>query len=223
MAKCPECGTDLINGSVFCGYCGARIPDGYFDTVDGQEQPIMMQGQPIGGTGKAPTVIVDGQEYEAYVPENNGSVNSGTNSYGDTSSYSNPGSYSNTNSYSNPGDYSNNSSYSNNTGNNNYSSYNNNVDYNSVYNPNPAPASSNRTNTCCLVGLIMGIVSLVTCGLFCGVLSIVGIIVSVIGIRQADENGEAGKGLGIAGLVLNVIATFGLIMMIVITFLVGIY
>lgn len=83
-----KCGTELINGSIFCGFCGERIPDGFFDiddTVDfavndsfndsyndsvntDYEKPVMMQGQPIGGTGKAPSVTIDGQTYEAYVP-----------------------------------------------------------------------------------------------------------------------------------------------------------
>lgn len=212
MAKCPKCGTELINGSIFCGFCGERIPDGFFDiddTVDfavndsfndsyndsvntDYEKPVMMQGQPIGGTGKAPSVTIDGQTYEAYVPEADSS-----NTSSNSDNYS-----ANQNTYSNPGSYSNPNA-------NNAAAYNN-------YNyQNTAPAT--KTNTCCVAGMIIGILSLISCGLFCGILPIAGIIVSIIGIKQADELGENGKGMGIAGLVTSIVALVGIVMILIFT------
>lgn len=221
MAKCPKCGTELINGSIFCGFCGERIPDGFFDIDDNvdfevndsfndsvntdYEKPVMMQGQPIGGTGKAPSVTIDGQTYEAYVPEADSSntSNNSDNYSANQNTYSNPGSYS-----SNQGNYSNTASYSDPNA-NNAAAYNN-------YNyQNTAPAT--KTNTCCVAGMIIGILSLISCGLFCGILPIAGIIVSIIGIKQSDELGENGKGMGIAGLVTSIIALVGLVMILIFT------
>ena len=231
MAKCPKCGTELINGSIFCGFCGERIPDGFFDiddTVDFEvndsfndsyndsvntsyEKPVMMQGQPIGGTGKAPSVTIDGQTYEAYVPEADSSnTSSNSDNYSaNQNTYSNPGSYSsNQNSYNNQGNYSNTASYSD-------PNANNAAVYNNYNYQNTAPAT--KTNTCCVAGMIIGILSLISCGLFCGILPIAGIIVSIIGIKQADELGENGKGMGIAGLVTSIIALVGLVMILIFT------
>lgn len=227
MANCPSCGSELINGSIFCGVCGSRVPDGLFESSDitldysdlhnsavnsididfngtndstNVDQP-MLQGQPIGGTGKASSVmVVDGQKYQAYVPER-AKIN-GEDSVNDSVNDSVSSSY--------------NDEFSSDWGNTTTS----NSAYNTSTNYNSNQTQQGKTNSFCLIGFILGIVSVLSCGMLCGITEIAGIIVSIIGIKQADNNNEGGKGLGIAGLSINVVMTFIFVMIIIFLMLV---
>ena len=61
----------------------------------------------------------------------------------------------------------------------------------------------NRTNSLALVGFILSIVfSLFTCGL----LSIVGLVLSIVGLTEINKTGEKGKGFAIAGIIISAIS-----------------
>ena len=75
---------------------------------------------------------------------------------------------------------------------------------NNAYQVQPKPAK----NTVGLVGFILSLVSL----LCCGILSIVSLILSIVGLNKAKELGGVGKGLSLAGLIISIVSiVFGLI------------
>lgn len=66
-------------------------------------------------------------------------------------------------------------------------------------------------NKCCLVGFFLSLI-----GVAIGFLHIIGLILCIVGLCQIDKTKEEGKGLGIAGVVISIIALFiGLISAIV--------
>lgn len=73
----------------------------------------------------------------------------------------------------------------------------------SLGNGAPVQASQGtRYNTFAIVGFVIGILSLLIN--FFGLVGIAAVIVSVVGLKQVQENNEKGKGLAIAGLVIGI-------------------
>lgn len=58
------------------------------------------------------------------------------------------------------------------------------------------------TNGMAITGLVISIASLILC---CGSISIIGLVFSIIGLNKAKQNNGNGKGLAIAGLIINII------------------
>lgn len=269
MAKCPYCGVELINGSIFCGVCGARVPEGTFDSMgmpadaldvsnvsnldnastindysvdssvndnvsdesiigintdvvqvapmqDGDQ--IIAQGQPIGGSGKAPSIVqINGKSYGAYVPDSEVKTDIPNDSNRNVEDvYSQPIMAAPVN-MSNMQPY----GYQNNNTVNGYGpqNYNQNNYYNAASYTNTPTRS---TNSNCVVSMILGIFSLVSCG-FCGVTSIIGLILGIIGVKKIDETGEGGRGMGIAGIVLNGLAVLGGVFIAFLMIIVGVF
>lgn len=263
MANCPNCGNELINGSIFCGSCGTRIPEGTFDVnnnvnIKPSSEVNMSVNSDINtevnssvntSVDSAVDTSVDSTvntgmnnnfnssfqnaanknslNNGAPVPPYGQPINGNQNSYGQTgqnTSYGQNMSYggqpvqnnqnaaygNNANNNAN----NNNANYSNSNYNNGYSNnYTNNGTQYAAYNPaqyNAAPQPQNKTNTMCLIGMIIGIFSLVSCGM-CGVASIAGWVVSAIGLKQVNQTGEEGHGMGMAGLIMNILVTVGVV------------
>ena len=61
----------------------------------------------------------------------------------------------------------------------------------------------NKTNGLAIAGFVVSLVSMVLC--CCGLLGLVGLILSAVGLSQINKKGQKGKGLAIAGLVIGLI------------------
>ena len=72
------------------------------------------------------------------------------------------------------------------------------------YNNTPISTTSTSSNGMAIAGFVVSLVSLFLC---CGCISIVGLILSYIGLKRAKQNNGAGQGLGIAGLIINILGT----------------
>lgn len=70
------------------------------------------------------------------------------------------------------------------------------------YNSTPISTTSTSSNGMAIAGFVVSLISLFLC---CGCISIVGLILSCIGLKRANQNNGAGKGLGIAGLIINIL------------------
>ncbi len=70
------------------------------------------------------------------------------------------------------------------------------------YNNTPISTTSTTSNGMAIAGFVVSLVSLFLC---CGCISIVGLILSCIGLKRAKQNNGAGQGLGIAGLIINIL------------------
>lgn len=70
------------------------------------------------------------------------------------------------------------------------------------YNNTPISTTSTSSNGMAIAGFVVSLVSLFLC---CGCISIVGLILSCIGLKRAKQNNGAGQGLGIAGLIINIL------------------
>ena len=59
----------------------------------------------------------------------------------------------------------------------------------------------------CVAGMVLGIIALVFSFIpFVGLVAIVGLILSIVGMRKARAQGRRGYGMGVAGLVCSIIA-----------------
>ncbi len=79
--------------------------------------------------------------------------------------------------------------------------------YNRPYNMYPPK----RNNTACIVGFVLAFVSF-----FIPFASIVGVIFSIVGVKNFNPETETGRGMGIAGIVINGLVTLGWIIGIII-------
>ena len=79
-----------------------------------------------------------------------------------------------------------------------------------------AQPAKNPTNGLAIAGFIISLVSAILC---CGALSPISLILSIIGVADANKKNGSGKGLAIAGIIISVLA---LLVAIVIWLLVGI-
>ena len=70
------------------------------------------------------------------------------------------------------------------------------------------------TNGMAITGLVISIVSLIFC---CGSISVVGLVFSIIGLNKAKQNNGIGKGLAIAGLIVNIIGILLMLFWLVLT------
>ncbi len=61
-----------------------------------------------------------------------------------------------------------------------------------------------KYNTMSIVGFILSFF-----------ISIVGLILSIIGMRQCDERGEAGKGLAVAGVIISALGLLASVILII--------
>ena len=83
--------------------------------------------------------------------------------------------------------------------------------YNVEYNKDEYTVPRNEQNTIGIVGFILALVSFG----FCGVFSIVSIILCSIGLKNSKNYNDKGKGLCIAGLILSIIdLVFGIAMVV---------
>ena len=77
-----------------------------------------------------------------------------------------------------------------------------------------------KNDALCLAGLISSIVSLVCC---CGTVSLISLALSIIGVVRVNKNGQAGKGMGIAGIIISVVSILLLIVIILLIVLPSIF
>jgi hypothetical protein len=80
----------------------------------------------------------------------------------------------------------------------------------------PTPALTQKTNILAIISLVTGIVGLLgicvalflpIVGPICvGVLAIAAVVTGFIGMSQAGKNGEKGKGMAIAGLIIGIVS-----------------
>ncbi|MGM9986974.1 MAG: DUF4190 domain-containing protein [Bacillaceae bacterium] len=61
-----------------------------------------------------------------------------------------------------------------------------------------------RTNNKAVIGLVLGILSILIPGIG-GVLSIIGIVVSIIATKEIKRTNENGRGLAVAGLICSIV------------------
>lgn len=93
---------------------------------------------------------------------------------------------------------------------NDYSQYNNDP-YSPMIDNGFKPKAA--TNGMCLAGFIVSLVNLI----LCGIVSPISLILSIIGLASASKNGQAGKGLAIAGIVISsIFVVIGIISIIII-------
>ena len=59
-----------------------------------------------------------------------------------------------------------------------------------------------KTNGLCVSGFVISLVSLVLCG---GLLSLLSLILSIVGVVKVNKNGDNGKGLGVAGIIISAV------------------
>ena len=59
-----------------------------------------------------------------------------------------------------------------------------------------------KTNGLCVSGFVISLVSLVLCG---GLLSLLSLILSIVGVVTVNKNGDNGKGLGVAGIIISAV------------------
>lgn len=97
---------------------------------------------------------------------------------------------------------------------NNNNSNNQNVNYN-YNNMNNGQVNKEFTNTSAIVGLILGILSLLCCcsPLFGGI----GLGFSINGLNKAKENNGSGKGMAIAGMVTSIICLVGFVLVFILS------
>lgn len=74
-----------------------------------------------------------------------------------------------------------------------------------------------QTNGLAIAGMIIGIVSIISCGSF----SLIGLILSIIGLIKSKKINKAGKSQAIAGIILNILG-FGLSIIIVSLYVIAI-
>lgn len=100
--------------------------------------------------------------------------------------------------------------------NNNNNNNNQNVNYN-YNNMNNGQVNKEFTNTSAIVGLILGILSLLCCcsPLFGGI----GLGFSINGLNKAKENNGSGKGMAIAGMVTSIICLVGFVLVFILSFI----
>jgi hypothetical protein len=72
----------------------------------------------------------------------------------------------------------------------------------------PPQGVPQKTNGLAVAGMVLGIISLVFfwAGFFGMIIAVVAIILSSVGISQTNRNGQAGKGMAIAGLTTSLVA-----------------
>lgn len=99
---------------------------------------------------------------------------------------------------------------------NNNNNNNQNVNYN-YNNMNNGQVNKEFTNTSAIVGLILGILSLLCCcsPLFGGI----GLGFSINGLNKAKENNGSGKGMAIAGMVTSIICLVGFVLVFILSFI----
>jgi uncharacterized membrane protein len=97
----------------------------------------------------------------------------------------------------------------------------------------PPATPSAKTNTMSLISMIAGILGLIgvcvgiipVLGWICAglgaLLGVVALVLGFIGMNQAKKNGEKGKGMAIAGLVLGALSLFGILLYGAITAMLG--
>ena len=59
------------------------------------------------------------------------------------------------------------------------------------------------TNGLCVAGFVVSLVSILCCGLT----SIIGLILSIVGLILANKRGQGGKGMAIAGIIISALFT----------------
>ena len=64
----------------------------------------------------------------------------------------------------------------------------------------PIQTKSDKVNGFGIAGLVVSILSILTC---CGSISVISLILSIVGLKKSDEYG--GKGLSIAGIIVSII------------------
>lgn len=79
----------------------------------------------------------------------------------------------------------------------------------------PPPIVQPPYNGMAIGGFVLACVSLVLCCL--PITAIVGLVLSIISMPQIDQRGERGKGLAIAGIVLNALVVLGWLLMFIIS------
>jgi hypothetical protein len=68
-----------------------------------------------------------------------------------------------------------------------------------TYNSNPAQTNGTQFDSMCIAGLICSI-----SGIFCcAFTSLIGVILSIVGLIRVSKSGKAGKGLAIAGIIIG--------------------
>lgn len=71
------------------------------------------------------------------------------------------------------------------------------------YNSNVVVTQQSKTDGLCVAGFVVSLVSLVLCG--CSI-SLVSLILSIVGVSRIKKNGNSGKGLGVAGIVISAVS-----------------
>lgn len=79
----------------------------------------------------------------------------------------------------------------------------------------PPPIVQPPYNGMAIGGFVLACVSLVLCCL--PITAIVGLVLSIISMPQIDQRGERGKGLAVAGIVLNALVVLGWLLMFIIS------
>lgn len=77
--------------------------------------------------------------------------------------------------------------------------------------------NENKTDGLAIAGFVLSIVSF----LCCGSTSVLGLIFSILGLVNCNKNGKDGKGLAIAGIVINSIMFIVLIILYIFMFIFG--
>ena len=108
----------------------------------------------------------------------------------------------------NPNNGGQNNQYGNNNGgyNQNYQSQGYRNQYNGPYRNNNNGYAPVKTNTFCIVGLVLAIASFFIN--YWGLLSAVSLVLSIVGVYQCSKTGEDGKVMGIVGIILSSIDIF---------------
>jgi membrane-bound ClpP family serine protease len=64
-----------------------------------------------------------------------------------------------------------------------------------------------QTSGECVAGMVLGIVAVVVSLFpFAGLIGVIGLILSIVGMRKARRQGRSGYGMGVAGLVCSIVA-----------------
>lgn len=100
---------------------------------------------------------------------------------------------------------------------NNYNQNNNSGMVNPINNATVV-AGPSYTNGMAITGFVLGIVSLLCC-CYTSFIGIIGLIFSIIGLKNANEHSGDGKGLAITGIVLNSISVALLIVALILMFI----
>ena len=78
---------------------------------------------------------------------------------------------------------------------------------------NQAQAQQKQSNGMAIAGFVVSLVSTLLC---CGSFNVISLILSIVGVVKAKDCGGAGKGLGIAGIIISAI---GIVIVILLTVL----